>query len=104
MPLVQPEKGRVTVWQCVGCGKIEAPQPCIGVCRDTRTELVHAADYDALLAQAEALAAIAREIATITPREGEWERSYRALQARARAALRPVSGTPVAYAGAVPRS
>ena len=88
MPLVQPEKGRLEVWQCVGCGKIEAPQPCIGVCRDRRTELVHAADYDALQAQAELLAAIVRQIATITPRAGEWESSYRELQQRAREALR----------------
>ncbi|HEX2830521.1 MAG TPA: hypothetical protein VHP37_29560 [Burkholderiales bacterium] len=88
MPLVQPGKGRVTVWQCIGCGKIEAPQPCIGVCRDQRTEMIHAADYDALCAQAETLAAIVRQIATITPRDGEWETSYRALQLRAREALR----------------
>jgi hypothetical protein len=88
MPLARPETGRVTVWECIGCGKIEAPQPCLGVCRDRKTELVYASDYDALEAHAEVLARIAREIATITPREGEWESSYRALQARARAALR----------------
>lgn len=78
---------RVQVWQCVGCGKIEAPQPCIGVCRDRKTELVYAADYDTLAAQAEALAAIVRQIATITPHAGEWERSYKVLQARARTVL-----------------
>lgn len=78
---------RVNVWQCIGCGKIEAPQPCIGVCRDRKAELVYAADYDTLAAQAEALAAIVRQIATITPREGEWERSYKVLQARARVML-----------------
>ncbi len=87
-----PEVERVAVWQCIGCGKIEAPQPCIGVCRDRKAELVHAEDYDALAAHAAALAAIAREIATITPREGEWERSYKALQQRARSALVALSG------------
>ena len=87
MPLVANSTGRVKVWQCVGCGKIEAPQPCIGVCRDRATELVHADDYDALHTHAETLAGIVRQIATITPREGEWESSYRALQARAKAAL-----------------
>jgi len=92
MPLVEAGKGRVTVWQCVGCGKIEAPQPCIGVCRDRQTELVYSSDYEALQAQAEVLSAIAREIATITPRDGEWESSYRALQKRAREALRKLSG------------
>jgi hypothetical protein len=78
---------RVEVFQCIGCGKIEAPQPCIGVCRDRRTQLVYAEDYDALVAEAEALRAILRQIATITPREGECLRSWQALQTRARAAL-----------------
>ncbi|MBI3042566.1 MAG: hypothetical protein HYY78_07040 [Betaproteobacteria bacterium] len=30
---------RVAVWQCIGCGRIEGPQPCIGVCEDRRTYL-----------------------------------------------------------------
>jgi hypothetical protein len=87
---------RVEVWQCIGCGKIEAPQPCIGVCRDRRTEFVYGEDYDALAAHAEALAAIVRQIATVTPREGEWERSYKALQTRAREALEKLADTNVA--------
>ena len=81
---------RVDVWQCIGCGKIEAPQPCVGVCRDRRAQLVYAEDYDALLAEAEALRGIVRQIATITPRAGECERTWEALQARARA----IVGTP----------
>ena len=76
---------RVEVWQCIGCGKIEAPQPCIGVCRDRKAHFVYAEDYDALAAEAEALRAIVRQIATITPRPGAAERTYLALQARARA-------------------
>jgi hypothetical protein len=75
---------RFEVWQCIGCGKIEGPQPCIGVCRDRRAQMIDAADYDALAAEAEALRALVRQIATITPRAGECERSYAALQARAR--------------------
>ena len=78
---------RVPVWQCIGCGRIEAPQPCIGVCRDRKTELGYATDYDELAAHLMALSAVVRQIATITPREGEWERSYKALQARARQLL-----------------
>ena len=84
---------RVTAWQCIGCGKIEAPQPCIGVCRDRKIELVYADDYDALAAHLAALTAIAREIATVNPREGQWESSYKALQKRARDAL-PAGRTP----------
>lgn len=78
---------RFDVWQCIGCGKIEGPQPCIGVCRDRRAQMIDAADYDALAAEAEALRAVVRQIATITPRPGECERSYAALQARARELL-----------------
>ena len=78
---------RFEVWQCIGCGKIEGPQPCIGVCRDRRAQMIDAADYDALAAEAEALRAVVRQIATITPRAGECERSYAALKARARELL-----------------
>ena len=81
---------RFKAWQCIGCGRIESPQPCIGVCRDRNAEFVDATDYDRLLSDNAVLRAIAREIATITPRPGEHERSYRALQARARKALRGI--------------
>src|SRR5690242_10847181 len=78
---------RVEVFQCIGCGKIEAPQPCIGVCRDRRTQLVYAEDYDALLTESDVLRAVLRQIAIVTPREGECLRSWEALQARARRVL-----------------
>jgi hypothetical protein len=29
-------KDYVKAWQCIGCGKIEAPQACIGVCQDRK--------------------------------------------------------------------
>jgi hypothetical protein len=87
MSEAKPAVDRVQVWQCIGCGKIEAPQPCLGVCRDRKAMLVYAEDYDALLAESEALRAIVRQIATITPHEGECLRSWEALQGRARAAL-----------------
>jgi hypothetical protein len=86
--------GRVTVWQCIGCGRIEGPQNCIGVCEDRKVELVYADVHDAALAQidrlrreAEALKAVVERLAHITPHADGWERSYRALQAQARAAL-----------------
>lgn len=85
---------RITAWQCIGCGRIEGPRPCIGVCEDRRTELVYAADHDAALAQLahsqrqlEALTAVVRQLAHTTPRRCEWERTYLALQASARRSL-----------------
>jgi hypothetical protein len=78
---------RTEAWQCIGCGRVESSQPCIGVCRDRKAEFVDAADYDRLADEADVLRSIARQLATITPRAGEWERSYKALQARARRIL-----------------
>jgi len=75
---------RRKVWECIGCGRIDDPQPCVGICRDQKVEYVLAADHDRAVAE---LAAIARIIATTTPRAGELERHWSALQARARKAL-----------------
>ena len=97
----------VKAWQCIGCGKIEAPQTCIGVCQDRRVQLVYAFEHDQVLAQArraqqraEALEGVVRQLAFTTPRNGEWERSYRALQEQARHALSPLADdAPVGRAG-----
>lgn len=88
---------RFAAWQCIGCGRIEGAQPCIGVCQDRRAEFVHAADYDRILAawsraQSElaALRALLQQLAVTTPRDGAWEPGYRAFQARAREALQAI--------------
>jgi hypothetical protein len=41
----------VKAWQCIGCGKIEAPQTCIGVCQDRKVEFVYAFEHEEALAQ-----------------------------------------------------
>ena len=84
----------IQAWQCVGCGRIEAPQTCLGVCRDRKILMVAKDDHDRVAADLEgtrrrvaiALAVLAR-IVHSTPREGHWEHSYRALQAQARDAI-----------------
>ncbi len=85
---------RITAWQCIGCGRIEGAQPCVGICQDRKTEFVYASEHDAVLAQLERsrrqvgiLAVLVRQLAHTTPRKDEWERTYRALQANARRAL-----------------
>ena len=85
---------RITAWQCIGCGRIEGAQPCVGICEDRRAEFVYAADHDAALAElalarrrAEDLASLVRQIAHTTPRAGESEHTWLALQARARRIL-----------------
>ena len=41
----------VKAWQCIGCGKIEAPQTCIGVCQDRKVSFVYAFEHEKALAQ-----------------------------------------------------
>jgi hypothetical protein len=84
----------VRAWQCIGCGKIEAPQTCIGVCQDRRVDFVYASDHERLLARldvtqrhARAAFAVLRRLASTTPHDHEWERSYRAIQEQARRVL-----------------
>ena len=74
-------------WQCIGCGKIDGPAQCIGVCQDRPVELVNAADYRAAEARAAALEEVVRRIALTFPKDGEWERTWRALQEQAKRAL-----------------
>lgn len=85
---------RIEAWECIGCGRIEAPQNCIGICQDRKVELVHASDYDELQRRLDAerartsrLLALVQQLAWSRPRAGAWERSYLALQEQARALL-----------------
>ena len=86
----------VKAWQCIGCGRIEAPQTCVGVCQYEKIEMVYSGEHEEALAAARARAArfeaLARRLARITPRAGEWERSYRALQEEARALVAEADG------------
>lgn len=84
----------ITAWQCIGCGKIEAPQPCIGVCRDRKILLVGIDEHQQALdevqrayGQVQEMQAILSLLALSTPRPGQWEPSYRALQQQARSVL-----------------
>jgi hypothetical protein len=87
------------VWQCIGCGRIEGPQPCIGVCQDRKVSFVYASDYAEVMSRlldAEdrlaLLESLARRMAHSTPRDGEWERGYRSLQQEARMLLKEAQG------------
>lgn len=84
----------ITAWQCIGCGRLEAPQQCVGICQDRKVELVTATVFADTLAEAEALRErvtelerVLRQLAVVTPRNDQWQRSYESLQRRARAAL-----------------
>ena len=89
----------VTAWECIGCGRIEAPRPCIGVCQDRKAEFVYARDYQEAVARVErteramtiAKDVLAQLIKT-TPQDGQWERCYRAFQSKAAKAIANCSG------------
>ena len=96
----------VTVWQCIGCGRIEAPQPCIGVCQDRPVRFVAAAEYEEALARLQiaqqetgALENLMLRFTLTSPRDGKWERCYTTFQAEARRLLFELS-----TAGEAPRS
>ena len=60
----------LSAWQCIGCGKLEAPQNCVGVCQDRRVELVYAGEYEAVCAELAVVRgerdALAREVERLT--------------------------------------
>ncbi len=81
----------IQAWQCIGCGKIEAPQPCIGVCRDRKVLMVAKDEHEQVLAELanakqdlRGLQAVLVQLAWSQPHDGQWERCWRALQLRAR--------------------
>ncbi len=95
----------IQAWQCIGCGKIEAPQPCIGVCRDRKILMVGKEDHERVLDAARELQrqlhsaqALLSQLAWSVPRENQWEISWRALQVRARELL--ATQAPIATAPA----
>jgi len=84
----------VKAWQCNGCGRVEGPQTCIGVCQDRKVEFVYAFEHERTLAEltrarqrGNALEALVRRLACTNPRKDEWEPSYRAFQEQARSML-----------------
>ncbi|HZQ62490.1 MAG TPA: hypothetical protein VFC24_14130 [Casimicrobiaceae bacterium] len=88
----------VKAWQCIGCGSIEAPQTCIGVCEHRKVQFVYAHEHEAVVRELASaneelarLRAFVRRLAHTQPREDAWKTSYRALQDdAARLAREPV--------------
>ena len=85
----------VIVWRCQDCGAVDAPQECIDVCIWGPVDWVDAASYESERSRAavdreveQSLAGLLRRFAFATPRDGQWERSWRAFQSQARLALR----------------
>ena len=88
----------VKAWQCIGCGRIEAPQPCLGICQDRKVQFVYADEHEETVAelalarrQVNALEALVRRFACTHPHKDGWEHSYRAMQEQACSTLAKIS-------------
>jgi hypothetical protein len=88
-----PTEPATTSW-CAECGGIDAPQQCLEFCIWRSVEWVTHTSYqqERMLAVSEwliesRLRELLRRIASVTPLDGEWPRSWRALQAEARGLL-----------------
>ena len=84
----------IKAWQCIGCGRVDAPANCVGICQDRKVELVGAWDYSEVVVALEeanernaALKSVLGRLAHVTPREGAWKDSYLAIQTHARKVL-----------------
>jgi len=91
-----------TAWQCIGCGRIEAPETCIGICQDRKVELVYASQHKMALEQLtkatlerERLVALLRRLAFTTPRNDDWKGAFRKFQEEARSCLAEMRGDAV---------
>jgi hypothetical protein len=81
-------------WRCIGCGRVEASRPCVGICQDRRASFVELDNFLVALERAEtsearasALANFVRLVATIRAKPGGEETTLTALRNRAQAAL-----------------
>jgi hypothetical protein len=93
-PRVAEEVDRIAAWHCPTCGAVEAPRDCLGICVRRPVEMVPAAQYDTARARYESarreiaqLSPVVRQLAWVTPRPGQWERTGRTLHAQALQAL-----------------
>jgi len=85
----------IPVWQCIGCGRIEAPQTCIGVCRDKKVFVIGKGEHEEALEQ---LAELRRQLAAArsqlqrfaqcTPKQDQADQAFSALQTQVRVLLK----------------
>jgi hypothetical protein len=87
----EPDIAVIEAWGCPRCGRIDAPQPCLGVCVRRPGAVADASEYRRFAERSEqlapddgALTGLARLLATVTPRPGHEESTVMTVRARAR--------------------
>jgi hypothetical protein len=90
----EPDIAMIEAWGCPRCGRIDAPQPCLGVCVRRPGAVADVSEYRAFAERSAQLAAedqtftgLARLLATVTPRPGQEEPTMAAVRSRARELL-----------------
>lgn len=96
----------IKAWECAGCGRIEAPQPCLGICQDHAIELIHGethaavvAERDRLMADNAAMRELVLRLARTVPRDAQWERDIGHSRSRHRHFSTPWNGTAPSVVG-----
>ena len=89
-----PEVDAIEGWGCPRCGRVDAPQPCLGICVRRPGMVADVAEYREYAAQAErtaevdrTLSAFAHVVGGVHPRPGREQQTVESLKARARALL-----------------
>jgi hypothetical protein len=93
---------RLSALFCIGCGRIDVPEPCVGACDERVVDLVLGKDHDEAQAQvgkAIQQAAMLREVLVQlvsktpeprAPMPDDWAETHHALQEQARSALHDI--------------
>ena len=89
-----PDIEVIQAWGCPRCGRIDAPQPCLGICVRRPGTVADVREYRQLAPRAATVAAadkaltrLARLLLTVTPRPGREDATLAALCAQARQTL-----------------
>jgi hypothetical protein len=94
-----PEPEVIEGWGCPRCGRVDAPQPCLGICVRRPGLVADVAEYREYAAQAQCtaesdglLSAFAHVVAGVHPRPGREQQTVESLRSRARELLERTTG------------
>jgi hypothetical protein len=92
-----PEVDVIEGWGCPRCGRVDAPQPCLGICVRRPGLVADIAEYREYAAQAQLaaetdrlLTTFAHVVAGVHPRPGREQQTVESLRERARSLLATV--------------
>lgn len=94
-----PEPDVIEGWGCPQCGRVDAPQPCLGICVRRPGLVADVAEYREYAEHAQRMAeidrtlmAFAHVVAGVRPRPGREQQTLESLRSRARELLEQTAG------------